>query len=208
MEQYPVRGVDVSEYQGNIHWETVEEQGMRFAFIKATEGSAYVDPFFHSNWENIAATSLLCGAYHFFSFDSPAATQADNFIETVGQRDGMLPPVVDIELYGPHKKSYPEATAVRAQLNLLLDALEEYYGEKPILYATQQSYSLYLAGFYSDYPLWIRDVFFTPHFSLGEEWTFWQYTDKGKLAGYDGPEKYIDINVFSHDFEALKKMCV
>lgn len=64
--QYPVRGVDVSEYQGDIDWIQIKEQGINFAFIKATEGSAYTDTYFSQNWETIADTGILYGAYHFF----------------------------------------------------------------------------------------------------------------------------------------------
>ena len=34
-KKYPVRGVDVSSYQGEIDWETLENQDIDFAFIKA-----------------------------------------------------------------------------------------------------------------------------------------------------------------------------
>lgn len=204
-EQYPVRGVDVSEYQGNIHWPTIEQNGMQFAFIKATEGSSYADPFFQSNWENIAETGIIRGAYHFFSFDSSAKTQAENFIATVDKQAGMLPPTVDIEFYGQYKNAPPSAAKVRAELTLLLNMLEKHYGKKPIIYATRQSYALYIKGYYPEYPLWIRDVFFTPP---AGEWTFWQYTDKGSLPGYDGPEKFIDINAFAGDLAALEKLCL
>ena len=50
-ERYPVRGVDVSVYQGQIDWNTLAEQGISFAFIKATEGSSSEDPNFQRNWE-------------------------------------------------------------------------------------------------------------------------------------------------------------
>ena len=39
-ERYPVRGVDVSKYQGEIDWPVLAEQEISFAFIKATEGSS------------------------------------------------------------------------------------------------------------------------------------------------------------------------
>lgn len=39
-KKYPVRGVDVSHYQGDIDWDTLANQGIDFAFIKATEGSS------------------------------------------------------------------------------------------------------------------------------------------------------------------------
>ena len=204
LAQYPIRGVDVSEYQGHIDWDLIEQQGIQFAFIKATEGSGYVDPFFLANWEAVESTKLLVGAYHFFSFDSPAQTQSERFIATVEPKIGMLPPVVDVELYGKHKNNHPNAEVVRAQLNIMLDMLEAQYGAKPIIYATQQSYSLYIDGHYAQYPLWIRDVYFTP--SSNVEWTFWQYSDKGKLDGYDGREQYIDMNVYFKDEAELAKL--
>lgn len=205
--RYPVRGVDVSEYQGQIDWPRLAEQGMQFAFIKATEGSSYVDPFFQSNWQGTEAAGVLSGAYHFFSFDSAAETQAENFIATVPARAGMLPPVVDVELYGVHKQKPPQPEAVRAELALLLGRLEAAYGQKPILYATRKAYALYIDGAFSEYPIWIRDMYFTPQLPAERQWTFWQYTDKGELDGYEGPERFIDINVFAGSAEELKRLC-
>ena len=89
-----VRGVDVSAYQGEIDWDILASQGIDFAYIKATEGSGYVDPQFAANWEHAASTGLRIGAYHFFSFETPGATQAENFCNTVTASDGMLPPVI------------------------------------------------------------------------------------------------------------------
>lgn len=37
--EYPVRGVDVSSYQGDIDWQVLSSQGIDFAFIIATEGT-------------------------------------------------------------------------------------------------------------------------------------------------------------------------
>lgn len=82
-KKYPVRGVDVSSYQGEIDWETLENQDIDFAFIKATEGSGYEDEYFQQNFQNASETGIRIGAYHFFSFDSSGITQAENFIKTV-----------------------------------------------------------------------------------------------------------------------------
>ena len=68
-EQYPIRGVDVSHYQGDIDWEVLSRQDIRFAYIKATEGSSHTDERFRENWDHAADTELKVGAYHFFSFD-------------------------------------------------------------------------------------------------------------------------------------------
>ena len=207
-EQYPVRGVDVSAYQGEIDWPTLSKQGVHFAFIKATEGSSHVDARFARNWEQAQKTSLRIGAYHFFSFDSAGQTQAENFIKTVPQTEGMLPPVVDLELYGEKKKNPPDKDRVLPELETMLALLEEAYGRKPILYTTAKSYRLYLAEGFAEYDIWIRDVLRKPKLPDGRAWTFWQYTDRARLEGYQGEERYIDLNVFcgtEAEFEAYGK---
>ena len=65
-----------------------------------------------------------------------------------------------------------------------------------------RSYELYIKDDFSDYPLWIRDVYFTPDEGIG--WLFWQYSDKGRLTGYVGEERYIDLNAFAGSREELE----
>ena len=59
--QYAVQGVDVSEYQGEIDWPALARQGISFAFVKATEGSGYTDPFFAQNLSGAQAAGLYAG---------------------------------------------------------------------------------------------------------------------------------------------------
>lgn len=208
MTEYPVRGVDVSSYQGEIDWKTLSSQNLSFAFIKATEGSSFVDPCFDYNYEKAQKTDLRIGAYRFFNYDSSGEDQAENFISTVSKIDNMLPPVIDLEFYGDKEKNPPEQKAVREQLDRMLKKLEDHYGQKPIIYATEKSYSLYLAGVYEEYDIWIRNVITGPSLSDNRQWTFWQYTNREQLTGYRGKEKYIDMNVFSgtpEEFSAYGK---
>lgn len=78
----------------------------------------------------------------------------------------------------------------------MLARLEAHYGKKPILYATEKSYCAYLSGNYADYDLWIRDVITFPKLPDSRDWTFWQFTNREKLQGYKGQERFIDVNVF------------
>lgn len=205
---YSVRGVDVSHYQGIIDWNSIEAQDVSFAFIKATEGSSYVDDCFSQNWKHVSHTSILTGAYHFFSFDSAPSTQASLYIETVGSLLGKLPPVIDVEYYGDKEDSPPDKDTVTASLQELLDILEEHYHVKPIIYTTYSVYDRYIKGIFDDYPLWIRNVYYTPNLDIGNRWTFWQYSDMGKLDGYMGDEPFIDLNVFRGTREELQKYVV
>ena len=47
-----VVGVDISEYQADVDMERLQEQGVEFIYMKATEGSGHVDGCFAQNWEN------------------------------------------------------------------------------------------------------------------------------------------------------------
>lgn len=195
--KYPVRGVDVSAYQGKIDWETLSSLDISFAFIKATEGSSFVDKCFEYNYNEAKKTGLAVGAYHFFSYDSEGKTQAGNFINTVIPYDGMLPPVIDLEFYGDKEKNPPEREYVDSELKAMLGMLEEHYNLKPIIYATEKSYRLYLSGDYEEYDIWIRNVITKPKLSDKRDWKFWQFTNREQLNGYSGVEKYIDVNVFN-----------
>lgn len=192
--RYPVVGADLSHYQGEVDWEVLSKEDIRFVYIKATEGTSHVDSRFEENWSQSQKTELAAGAYHFFSFDSPGETQAVNFITSVGIRDGMLPPVVDVEYYADKKVNPPKPEAVREQLKIMLQKLEDYYQTVPVIYSTEEVWNRYLKGYFDEYPLWIRNVYTKPR--IQEPWTFWQYTNRARLDGYDGDEEFIDLNVF------------
>lgn len=190
---YPVQGVDVSSYQGNIDWKQIETQNIKFAFIKATEGSGHVDRHFAQNWHAVSETDIIAGAYHFFSFDSSGKTQAENFISTVPVSENALPPVVDLEYYGHYEKHPIPAERIVPELRDLLDALEEHYGKRPIIYVTEATYLQYVFTYFDDYDIWFRSVVTDPPEG---NWRIWQYTSRAKLDGCEGKEKYIDRNVF------------
>ena len=39
----PVHGIDISKYQGDIDWARVRKDGIRFAYLKVSEGGDRVD---------------------------------------------------------------------------------------------------------------------------------------------------------------------
>lgn len=194
--KYPIRGVDVSHYQGDIDWDVLSSEDIDFAFIKATEGSTFVDDRFSYNFAEAQKYDISVGAYHFFSFSSPGVTQAENFIATVSPFEGMLPPVIDLEFYGEFAENPLSKQAVDKELRSMLSSLEDYYGLMPIIYATEDSYELYLANDYNEYDIWIRNIKTRAKMSDGRQWNFWQYTNREQLDGYNGDEKFIDMNVF------------
>jgi lysozyme len=199
--QYPIRGVDVSSYQGNIDWAVLSKQNISFAFIKATEGSSFVDKHFIQNWEEALKTSLWVGAYHFFSFESKGSAQAAHFISTVGSLQQSLPPVIDIEYYEVKSDKSFSRDKIRDELKTLIHELEKQYGVLPILYVTKETYKDFVKDNVFDCSLWVRNVLSRPGFVQDDAWTFWQYSNRHLLAGYSGVERYIDMNVYNGDLD-------
>ena len=196
-KEHTVRGVDVSSYQGDIDWEELSGNDISFAFIKATEGSSYIDRCFDENIAGAQKTDLAVGAYHFMSFDSDGKSQAENFISKVKADMIDIPPVIDLEFYGKYIDNPPEFSKVEEILKDLISELTEVYGRKPIIYTNRQAYYLYIAGAFDEYDIWMCDLMGRPELPGEKEWTFWQYSHTGKLIGYSGGEEHIDMNVFN-----------
>ncbi|MGH7484441.1 MAG: glycoside hydrolase family 25 protein, partial [bacterium] len=122
-----VRGIDVSHYQGAIDWNQVAQTGMAFAFIKATEGTADVDPQFQANWSGANAAGLLRGAYHFYQPGADPHQQAVSFLSVVEPGPGDLPPALDVETSG-------DPNEIIAGIQVWLATVEQATGTAPILY--------------------------------------------------------------------------
>lgn len=187
-------GVDVSSYQERVDFEKLEKQGVEFVYIKATEGSNHIDPSFRQKWKDAESAGVPAGAYHYFSYESSGVKQAYNFIDTVGDLRGKLIPAIDMELTLAEVNDPPSKEDVVRGLKAFIGVIEEEYGVKPIIYSQKDYYDKYLADDFKDYPRWVRNVIYPIYIDVGDDWTVWQYNDKGKLEGYEG-ETYIDYNV-------------
>ena len=94
-----VKGIDVSYYQGTINWTRVKNDGVKYAFIRVSDGTGFHDSQFARNWREAKAAGVMRGAYQFFRSDEDPIAQADLLIAAVGGalKPGDLPPVIDVE---------------------------------------------------------------------------------------------------------------
>lgn len=196
-EIYSVKGLDISNHQGQINWMIVPKE-YKFIFIKATEGSDFVDKRFYSNLMGSKEMGHLVGAYHFFHFNYSGSIQAKNYIDTV-QKYVNLPPVVDIEFDGNPKKY--DITKIRAELKIMLSMLKQYYQVDPILYVTQRSYQEIVKGYF-DNRIWLRSTIL-PLTGKEKNVVFWQYTDRAEISGIEG---LVDANVFKGNINQLEEL--
>lgn len=197
---YGVHGIDISHYQSRIDWNTVADQDINFAFIKATEGEGYKDSLFCLNWEETKRVGISRGAYHFFRPTLNPRTQAMNFRDNVILKPGDLPPVLDVEVIDGASKA-----EIIAGMKTWLFMTELHYGIRPIIYTNLKFYYKYLAGHFDQYPIWIARYqgFSEPKLAAGKEWDFWQYGNKGRIPGIKGD---VDFNVFRGDLYELEAM--
>ena len=79
-------GIDVSHYQGTINWTSVKNAGYQFAFMKATQGTTYVDPTFATNRTNATAAGIPIGFYDFCEVSTTATdaiAEANHFLASI-----------------------------------------------------------------------------------------------------------------------------
>ncbi len=186
---HPVRGIDVSHHQGLIDWSQVAQDDVSFVYMKATEGGDFIDPRFQQNWSDSRDAGIARGAYHFFTFCRPAALQAANYIATVPKDKAALPPALDLEYMG-NCRARPTVEEMREEINTWLDLVESHYGEKAALYVTREFYYAYLKPSGITRRMWLRSLARPP--SYGPDWTIWQYHNRGRVQGINGP---VDLNV-------------
>ncbi|WP_140938292.1 glycoside hydrolase family 25 protein [Sphingobacterium lumbrici] len=197
-------GIDISEYQGNIEWVSVNTINDRFPidfiFIRATMGTTAVDKRYKSNWKSAERRAKLRGAYHYFRPNENSVKQARNFIKTVKLMPGDLPPVLDIE-ERPRKQSMD---SLKVGLKRWLETVESHYKVRPIIYSGDSYYTDFLEHEFADYTLWIANYNFWVE-RPKKHWNFWQFSEKGSVRGIRGN---VDLNLFDGNIEQLERLCV
>lgn len=206
-----VPGIDVSYWNAGIDWPKVRATGQRYVFVKASEADYHRDTTFDDNWLGAKSAGLLRGAYHFFRCNVDAKRQADTFINYVKSfnDDGELPPVLDLETNDGQKRE-----KIILAVKTWLDRVEAAFGKKPIIYSGQYFLQDYLSeagggppAWTKDYSLWLAQYpnnyvdGMQPYLPRGWfKWTFWQYSDKGRINGINAK---VDLNVFNGSLEEL-----
>ena len=188
-------GIDISKYQGTINWEELKKNSkIKFIFIKATEGSDYVDPRYHENIRNARKHGFKVGSYHFLSTSSSARAQFQNFIRTAKREDQDLLPVIDIERLKPWS-----AQQLRDSIKVFADLIEDYYGCKPLIYASERFFSSYLGRAFADYPLFIAK-YSDKQPDIGYKWVLWQFSESGIFKAVKGNNGQTDMSRFGKGY--------
>jgi lysozyme len=185
-----VLGIDVSYYQGDITWSRVSKAGVEFAFIRAYDGTDTFDSKFVANWTGAAKVGIARGAYQYFRPAESPIDQANVMIRALQTHGaGELAPVLDVET----TSSLPlETVAQRAKI--WIDRVRSQLGVEPIVYTNPGMWRMRPATELASQQLWLA------HYTTAcpelaspwNRWTYWQYTEDGRIPGISGP---VDLDV-------------
>lgn len=212
---YDVTGIDVSAYQqppfqrARIDWQAVAVSGKRFAIIKATEGTSYVNEHFARDRRLAREAGLLVGSYHFGRWEpiagvSPEAdgrAEAEHYARTLGEVEpGEISPVLDLEWITGKKRP---AAEVAAFARAFLERIETLTGRWPGVYVGPNFFKYHVKDLVlSSWWLWLVDYSGgrEPKKIPGWDWTLWQTTGHGSCPGVEGK---CDLNV-ARSLDALR----
>lgn len=199
----PIKGIDVSYYQGDIDFKKVKKDGVNFAMIRAGYGwkdwADQTDREFHNNMSKARRAGVARGAY-FYSYaltPEDAKLEADFFLHLIGGYNLEYPVAYDIE--------------DKSQMNLGKEKLTEIAD----VFLTKVQNAGYYVSLYSNLD-WIKnrydmnklkkfDVWYAQYNdkpSYNGKFGMWQYSSKGKVNGIAGNA---DLNWSYIDYPSVIK---
>ncbi|MBK5446075.1 glycoside hydrolase family 25 protein [Peribacillus sp. TH24] len=187
-----IKGIDVSHWQGVIIWDKVAKDGVKFVFIKATEGTSYSKlSYFKDNAPKALVAGLKVGAYHYAKFATVAEAKAEAayFLGSIRSFGLNYPAVLDLEenKKGANKKILTDAALA------FLEAIED-AGHTAMLYTFKSFLEKQLdESRLKKYPLWIARY----NSTLGRSADIWQHSEAGKVNGISTK---VDLNLAYRDF--------
>jgi lysozyme len=203
-----VKGIDVSSNNGTINWEQVAKSGIKFAYIKVSEGD-YVNPQAKRDADQAKAAGLLVGAYCFVSPKSgrTGGQEADYFLTRAREagllKAGCLRPVADIEV-----TRLPAGKPSRRYHYRFVERIIKTTGIKPMIYTGSWFWDGVLGARNAhDCPLWLASYsplwkrYVPAAFRKGV--SIHQWTDKGQV---DGINTHVDMNTYlGRDVRTLRR---
>lgn len=187
-------GIDVSNHQGDIDWETVKNSGVEFVFIRIgfghnREAKIMEDEKFRQNLEGARNAGLKVGLY-FYSYATEiweAEEQANWIVKTLNGNKIDLPIVFDYETW----KSFPTYNINIVDLNKVakrfLDILHD-NGYEGMNYSSK--YYLNTIWNISEYPTWLAH--YVSKTNYDKDFKVWQFSNTGEVPGING---FVDLDV-------------
>ncbi len=179
-------GIDVSEWQGRIDFKKVAKAGIDIVYIRASEGTDYIDPYFRENYEEAKKNGLKTGFYHYVTAKNTeeARQEARFFVSNIKGTNPDCKLAMDFEIFEDlSKREINEISKV------FLETVERLSEKECVIYSdafnARETFDEELA---KKYAIWIADYFVKEPANNGKwsSWVGFQYTDRGKIKGING----------------------
>ena len=173
------RGIDISEFQGEIDFEEVRRSGIEAVYIRVGAGE-YTDEYFAENYERAKAAGLKIGFYHYVTARSveEGRRQARFFASLAAGREPDMRLAMDFEYFGSLSVSQ-----INAISEAYLDELTALTRREAVIYSDLSN---------------ARNIFSRADEPSANgkwrEWVGFQYTDEGRVGGIYGN---VDRNIFT-----------
>ena len=187
------RGIDISEFQGEIDFEEVRRSGIEAVYIRVGAGE-YTDEYFAENYERAKAAGLKIGFYHYVTARSvdEGRRQARFFASLAAGREPDMRLAMDFEYFGSLSVSQ-----INAISEAYLDELTALTKREAVIYSDlSNARNIFSRALAEKYPLWAAQYGADEPSANGKwrEWVGFQYTDEGRVGGIYGN---VDRNVFT-----------
>lgn len=187
------RGIDISEFQGEIDFEEVRRSGIEAVYIRVGSGE-YTDEYFAENYERAKAAGLKIGFYHYVTARSveEGRRQARFFASLAAGREPDMRLAMDFEYFGSLSVSQ-----INAISEAYLDELTALTRREAVIYSDlSNARNIFSRALAEKYPLWAAQYGADEPSANGKwrEWVGFQYTDEGRVGGIYGN---VDRNIFT-----------
>ena len=183
-----IKGIDVSEFQGNIDWDKVKNDGVEFAILKLGNiydyDTNYKDSKFDTNYKNAKAKGIKVGAY-IYNYCNTVDTLKKGLEWAIKKLNGKkldLPFYLDME-----DKDIQGET--KATLTNQCNEFAKYVkskGYRAGVYANVNwlKNELNPSNFDKDISVWVAQYYKECQYE--GKYDIWQYASNGKVSGISG----------------------
>ena len=177
------RGIDVSNWQGDIDFSKVKQSGIEIVYMKATEGTTFVDKKLNQNYSRAKAQGLKIGFYHYFRPSLDSKAQAKHFADTISGKISDCKLALDLEVADNFSKS-----ALTDKALTFINELKSLTGVDIVVYTYTYFARTNIDSRLGVYPLWIAHYGVSNPGSnpIWNSWVGFQYSSTGSVPGISG----------------------
>lgn len=205
-KDFPVRGPVMDNSGGEINWKAMSKQNVQMCYLRATSSDSYIDDSFEKNWESAKRSAVPVGAMHVFDLKTDGKAQAENFLSAMGELKGRLIPAVEISPSIVKRLFAPDVNKVGTNLRDFVDTVKQACGAAPIIKCSSSAYDKYIKGEFNDCMIWYESLFSEPKSDVS--WTFWEYTSRMRIEGFEKSDKYLHFSVYRNSEADFKKLII